>query len=216
MKNYAIILAAGNGSRMKVDVPKCVHQIIRKPMIQYVYESIDDLLINKTLVVISENHLDTFSSVLPSSVEFVIQKNQLGTGDAVYQSLSYIKNLLGYTLILPGDMPLVNKDELNAFIKYHKESKNDVSVLTTIMDDPTNYGRIIRKNGEIIDIIEQEDLSDEQKQIKEVNTGIYLVSTCVLVNLIESNNLPDIVSNAIKTNRKVGTYVSNNPSYYIE
>ena len=175
MKNYAIILAAGNGSRMKVDVPKCVHQIIRKPMIQYVYESIDDLLINKTLVVISENHLDTFSSVLPSSVEFVFQKNQLGTGDAVYQSLSHIKNLLGYTLILPGDMPLVNKDELNAFIKYHKESKNDVSVLTTIMDDPTNYGRIIRKNGEIIDIVEQEDLSDEQKQIKEVNTGIYLV-----------------------------------------
>ena len=117
MKNYAIILAAGNGSRMKVDVPKCVHQIIRKPMIQYVYESIDDLLINKTLVVISENHLDTFSSVLPSSVEFVIQKNQIGTGDAVYQSLSHIKNLLGYTLILPGDMPLVNKDELNALIK---------------------------------------------------------------------------------------------------
>ena len=216
MKNYAIILAAGNGSRMKVDVPKCVHQIIRKPMIQYVYESIDDLLINKTLVVISENHLDTFSSVLPSSVEFVIQKNQLGTGDAVYQSLSHIKNLLGYTLILPGDMPLVNKDELNAFIKYHKESKNDVSVLTTIMDDPTNYGRIIRKNGEIIDIIEQEDLNDEQKQIKEVNTGIYLVSTYVLVNLIESNNLPDIVSFALKTNRKVGTYVSNNPSYYID
>lgn len=216
MKNYAIVLAAGNGTRMKVDVAKCLHHIIKKPMIEYVVESIDNNTFNKTMVVISSNHEDKFKEVFPTDIEFVIQPTQKGTGDAVSCCLPNIKDLKGYTLILPGDVPLIKKEELNEFFKYHLESKNDVSVLTTNVLDPINYGRIIRKDNQIVDIVEQENLTDNQKEIKEVNTGIYLVSNCVLVNLIESNNLPDIVKLAVKTNRKVGTFVSNNPSYYID
>ena len=216
MKNYAIILAAGLGSRMKVDEPKCVHHIIKKPMIQYIVESVDREVIDDTFLVIGKNHLDKFSSILRDEVTYVIQESQKGTGDAVYCCLSHIKDLKGHTIIFPGDIPLINKEEIQEFFKYHVESKNDVSVLTTNMQDPTNYGRIIRKNGEIIDIVEQEDLNDEQKEITEVNTGIYCVSNCVLVNIVESDNLPSIVSYAKKTNRKVGTFVSNNPNYYID
>ena len=202
MKNYAIILAAGLGSRMKVDEPKCVHHIIKKPMIQYIVESVDKKIIDTTLLVIGKNHLEKFSSILNDEVSYVIQEKQLGTGNAVSCCLSQI--------------PLINKEEIKEFFKYHIDSKNDVSVLTTTMQDPTNYGRIIRKNGEIVDIVEQEDLSDEQENIKEVNTGIYCVSTCVLVNLIESNDLPKIVKYAKSTNRKVGTFVSSHPNYYID
>lgn len=216
MKNYAIILAAGLGSRMKVDEPKCVHHIIKKPMIQYIVESVDKEIIDTTLLVIGENHLEKFSSILNDEVSYVIQEKQLGTGNAVSCCLSQIKDLKGNTIIFPGDIPLINKEEIKEFFKYHIDSKNDVSVLTTTMQDPTNYGRIIRKNGEIVDIVEQEDLSDEQENIKEVNTGIYCVSTCVLVNLIESNDLPKIVKYAKSTNRKVGTFVSSHPNYYID
>ena len=216
MKNYAIVLAAGNGRRMKVDVAKCLHHIIKKPMIEYVVESIDTDTFDSTMIVISKNHEAEFKEVFPTDKDFIIQPSQKGTGDAVSCCLPNIKDLKGYTLILPGDVPLINKEELKEFVKYHKESNNDVSVLTTMLNDPTNYGRIIRKDGQIIDIIEQEDLTDMQKEIKEVNTGIYLVSTCVLVNLIKSDNLPDIVKLAVKTNRQVGTFVSVNSSYYID
>ena len=216
MKNYAIILAAGSGSRMKVDVPKCLHTIIKKPMIQYIVESIDNKFIDTNLLVVGENQKDKFFEVLNNKVNYVIQKQQLGTGNAVYESLSSIENLLGYTLIVPGDLPLLNKQELNDFINYHKESKNDVNILTTFMKDPTNYGRIIRENDEIVDVVEQEDVNETQALINEVNTGIYCINTCVLVNLIESDNLPDIIKLCKQTNRKVGTYVSKHSEYYID
>lgn len=214
MKNYSIILAAGLGSRMKVNEPKCMHEIIKKPMIQYINEAIDESF--KKLVVISKNHLEKFETALGNEVDFIYQENQLGTGNAVKCCISSIKDKKGYTLIVPGDMPLVNKNELEEFYKYHQENKNDVSVITTMLPEPTNYGRIIRKNGKIIDIKEQNEANDDELLIMEVNTGIYLINNAILERLVESDDLPDIIKRANKLELKVGSFVSKNSVYYID
>ena len=168
MKNYAIILAAGLGSRMKVNEPKCMHEIIKKPMIQYINEAIDNSF-NK-IAVISKNHLEKFEEALGDEVTFAFQEKQLGTGNAVKSCLSFIKDKKGNTLIVPGDMPLVNKEELDDFFSFHINNKNDVSVITTMLAEPTNYGRIIRKNGKLVEVKEQNNATDDELLIMEVNT----------------------------------------------
>ena len=188
MKNYAIILAAGLGSRMKVNEPKCMHEIIKKPMIQYINEAIDENLNLSKIAVISKNHLEKFESALGEEVCFAFQEKQLGTGDAVKSCFSLIKDKKGNTLIVPGDMPLVQKEELTEFFNYHVNSKNDVSVITTMLAEPTNYGRIIRKNGKLVSIKEQSEATDDELLIMEVNTGIYCVKNSILERLVESND----------------------------
>ena len=131
-----------------------------------------------------------------------------------YSSHSF--SVKGYTLILPGDIPLINKEELNEFIKFHILNENDVSILTTMMEEPKNYGRIVRKGGQIVDIIEQEKASFEQLLIKEVNTSVYCVSNSIIKNIIESDELPSIVSKALSLNYKVKTFTSTNSIYYID
>lgn len=214
MKNYAIILAAGLGSRMKVNEPKCMHEIIKKPMIQYINEAIDNSF-NK-IAVISKNHLEKFEDALGDEVTFAFQEKQLGTGNAVKSCLSFIKDKKGNTLIVPGDMPLVNKEELDDFFSFHINNKNDVSVITTMLAEPTNYGRIIRKNGKLVEVKEQNNATDDELLIMEVNTGIYCVKNSVLDKLIESDDLPDIIVRANKLELKIDTYISKNSTYYVD
>ena len=135
MKNYAIILAAGLGSRMKVDEPKCVHHIIKKPMIQYIVESVDKEIIDTTLLVIGKNHLEKFSSILNDEVSYVIQEKQLGTGNAVSCCLSQIKDLKGNTIIFPGDIPLINKEEIKAIKKACGDKILKVIIETCLLSD---------------------------------------------------------------------------------
>lgn len=216
MKNYAIILAAGLGSRMKVNEPKCMHEIIKKPMIQYINEAIDENLNLSKIAVISKNHLEKFEFALGEEVCFAFQEKQLGTGDAVKSCFSLIKDKKGNTLIVPGDMPLVQKEELTEFFNYHVNSKNDVSVITTMLAEPTNYGRIIRKNGKLVSIKEQSEATDDELLIMEVNTGIYCVKNSILERLVESNDLPDIIARANKLELKVDAFLSKNSQSYVD
>lgn len=215
MKNYAIVLAAGLGSRMKVDEPKCIHPIIKRPMIQYIINAIDAPYIDEKIVVIGINQKDKFVESIDLDVTYEIQDNQLGTGHAARCCISHIKSK-GHTLIVPGDMPLISKDEIAAFFNFHLKEKNDVSVLSTFMDDPTNYGRIIRNNEQIVMIKEQEYLSLAENQIKEVNTGIYLIKNELVNELLTCNDLPTIVSNALALNFKVNVYKSENSICFID
>ena len=155
MKNFAIVLAAGEGSRMKVHLPKCAHLILRKPMAQYVVDAINNDQIKETLLVIDNQSKNIFEEIFSNHVKYVIQENHLGSGDALRVALPLIDDEEGFSLVLPGDVPLIDKDELNNFIDFHLTSHADVSVLTIHMSNPSAYGRIIRQNNQIVAIRER-------------------------------------------------------------
>ena len=219
MKNYAILLAAGEGKRMKVDIPKCAHLLIKKPMAQYVFDAIDKDKINDTILVINPNSKDIFSTIFGDSVKYTFQEQYLGTGDAVRSALSEIKDNDGYTLILPCDVPLLSKDELNDFMSIISEKNFDLGVITTFMDDASNYGRILRQDGDIARIQEAKNASPEELNIKEVNTGIYYVKNSTLkyvFNYMTSGkcHLNTIIEVAKRLGFSVYAYTSNNSDYY--
>lgn len=185
MKNYAIVLAAGKGTRMKTELPKCAFPILKKPMIEYIVENIEKSDVDETVCVIGHQK-KIFESMLKDRVSFAYQEEQLGTGHAVMAAKSIMQERSGTTIILLGDMPLIDYKIINKAIEYHRDRKNDLTVVTTTFDNPKGYGRIIRNEyGNIEAIVEHNDCSDEQKKIKEVNTGIYVVSNQTLFKVLE-------------------------------
>ena len=219
MKNYAILLAAGEGKRMKVNVPKCAHLLMKKPMAQYVFDAVDKEIINETLLVINPTSKDIFSSIFNDSVKYIFQKDYLGTGDAVRSALDEIKDEDGYTLILPCDEPLLDKDELNLFMDIIMGKSADLGVITTFVDDASSYGRIVRNNGQIVRIQEAKDANEEELNIKEINTGIYFVKNDALKYIFNymtmgKCHLNTIIEVAQKIGLNVYTYTSNNSDFY--
>lgn len=183
-----IILAAGMGTRMNSDTIKVLHKIAGKPMITYVLDQAEK--ISKKIVCIVGHQSEKVKNEISEykKVEYFYQKEQLGTGHAVKQAREKIEKHNGPVLILYGDTPLLKFDTLEALINKHSESEAGMTVLTSYLEDPSGYGRIIKdKNGCIIDIIEEQDADSEVKKIKEVNTGIYCFSSDLLFNAI--NNL---------------------------
>lgn len=212
-----IILAAGKGTRMNnPDTPKVLAQLAGKPLIYYVIntsymlapESISIVVgYKKELVVEYVNSLDL------SIINFVEQNEQLGTGHAVIQAKEYYANKNNLILILSGDVPLLTATTLNKFISEHTQADAHLSVLSAIASEPFGYGRIVRdENNNFIKIVEEKDAYEEIKQISEINSGIYLVSSQLLFSAlekIENNNaqkefyLTDIVDIIRKENKKV-------------
>jgi len=172
-KNIAtIILAAGKGVRMKSETPKVLHTLCGRPMLGYVLDSVRDLKIRKSLVVLGYKH-ETVKKFLPAGTDFVIQKKLLGTADAVKAALPKLKSFKGTVLILYGDIPLLKKETLLGLLKYHTRSNADATLLTAQLDKPAGYGRILRDAySSICGIVEEKDADDFQKDIKEINTGI--------------------------------------------
>lgn len=169
-----VILAAGQGSRMRSKKSKVLHTLAGKSLIRHVIGTVESLEADNIIIV--QGHLgeQVQSSLGDKKIIWVEQKNRLGTGHAVLQTLPYIKQD-DKVLILYGDVPLVSFDTLNHLIEI--TSKDGLGILTTRLDNPTGLGRILRNRfGEIESIVEEKDASDIQLQIKEINTGIYCVS----------------------------------------
>ena len=215
MKNYAIVLAAGKGTRMKTELPKCAFPILKKPMIEYIVENIERSNIDDTVVVIGHKK-EIFEDMLDGRVKFSYQLEQRGTGHAARMAENHLKGKAGTTLILLGDMPLISDKVIDKILGKHHESKNDLTIVTTNFDNPKGYGRIIRNQyGNIESIIEHNDCTFEQKQIQEVNSGIYAVNNEILFDILpqirlnerkQEYYLTDIVSMMTKA-YKVGTFV---------
>ncbi|MGQ9845518.1 MAG: bifunctional UDP-N-acetylglucosamine diphosphorylase/glucosamine-1-phosphate N-acetyltransferase GlmU [Caldisericia bacterium] len=185
-----IILAAGIGKRMKSSTPKVLHKIFGLPILFYIIKTIKDCGLENIYVIISDN-LELFKKELSElNVNFLIQKVPLGTADAVKCAISEIEDE-DLVLILPGDTPLIKKETIiKIFDKFEKENP-DALLLTSILNDPSPYGRIIRKDGKICKIKEDKDLDEEEKLINEINSGIYIFSGKVLKKYlpkIENNN----------------------------
>lgn len=173
MKNTAVvILAAGKGERMKSELPKVLHPICGRPMLEYVLDLARDLKINKTVVVLGYKH-DAVKKYIRPGIKTAIQKRLLGTADAVKEALSSLGNFKGTILVLYGDIPLLKKETIEKLLCCHYENKFDATILSADVAKPAGYGRVLRdKYASVCGIVEEKDADDFQKEIKEVNTGI--------------------------------------------
>jgi UDP-N-acetylglucosamine diphosphorylase/glucosamine-1-phosphate N-acetyltransferase len=199
--NLAIaILAAGKGKRMNnPDLPKVLTLLDGKPLLEYVLNT--SILINPQKIISIIGHqkekvIDFLTNYEKSSnsfhLEYVVQNEQLGTGHAILQTEQALNGFSGDVLILSGDVPLLGYDTLMKFINLHYTNKLDVSVLTAYAPNPMNYGRIVRNDsGEFLRIIEEKDANDNEKNINEINSGVYIIKKDILfaaLKAIRNNN----------------------------
>lgn len=169
----AIILAAGKGTRMRSKYPKVLHKVGGKPMLQHVIDAATVAGADKKVIIVG-HEAEMVEAMVGEQGTIALQAEQLGTGHAVMQTAEALKGFTGTALILCGDTPLLDGEELKKFCEAHQASGSAATVLTAIMDDPFGYGRIIRDaDGNVQGIVEQKDATEEQRAIKEINTGIY-------------------------------------------
>jgi len=218
-----IILAAGKGTRMNSTMPKVVHSILNKPIINYVLDSVSTLKPQKTYIVVGYKRdlVEDAVSISQTKVEYIYQKQQLGTGHAIKISHKTLGNYKGNILILNGDCPNISVSTLRKLIKKHNDSKSVISFISSSLNEPKGYGRIVRGNNKkIVRIVEEKDASNSQKQIKEINSGIYCVKSAFLWNSLSKIGaknkqreyyLPDIVEFALKNSEKVAVLKISNP-----
>lgn len=209
----AVILAAGEGKRMKSKYSKVVHSACGKALIEWVYNSVVNANINDIITVIGHK-AEQVQECLGNKVRYAFQNQQLGTGHAVMQAIPQLKNSDGYVFILCGDTPLITSETILKAIEYHKANNNAVTVLSSLIDDPTGYGRIIRTSkGDVLKIVEHRDTSENELEVKEVNSGIYCFTTRYLLealNKLTNDNsqkeyyLTDTIEILLSENKKVG------------
>lgn len=214
MNFKAIILAAGKGTRMKSKYPKVIHKVCGKEMVNHVINVSQKSGVND-IVVILGHESDVVKERLPKDSMIAMQTEQLGTGHAVKMAKEYI-NDEDTIVVLCGDTPLIKEDTLKRLFAYHLENEYHATVLTTKVDNPTGYGRIIRDNNEdLLKIVEQKDANEEEKAVKEINSGIYCFNGKSLresLDLIDNNNaqgeyyLTDTIYIMRDRGQKVGAY----------
>ena len=172
MPNYAIILAAGKGTRMKSDLPKVLHKVAGISMLEHVFRSVGAISPEKTVTVVGHK-AELVEQVLAGQTEFVKQTEQLGTGHAVMMTKELLEGLDGVTIVTYGDVPLLTEQTISNLFDYHQSQKAAITILTACTDNPTGYGRIIRdEEGNVLRIVEQKDANTEELLVKEINTGV--------------------------------------------
>lgn len=179
----AIVLAAGEGSRMRSSLAKPLHRLCGRPMVVHVLDALFSLGADRVVVVVGYQSVEVIKAIeaeAPNglSVSFVEQNEQLGTGDATAVGLTGFDGDAdldeGELLVLPGDAPLITAGPLRRLIETHREQDFGATLLSAVMDDPTGYGRIVRsKNGRVSRIIEETDATGAEREIHEVGTSIY-------------------------------------------
>jgi bifunctional UDP-N-acetylglucosamine pyrophosphorylase/glucosamine-1-phosphate N-acetyltransferase len=199
---YAVVLAAGQGTRMKSKLYKVLHPVCGKPMVEHVIDQVSTLQLQKIVTIIGFG-ADLVKSLIGKKSEYALQEEQLGTAHAVMQASSHLKHEKGTTLVICGDTPLITAETMEALLKHHEETRARATILTAFAEDPTGYGRIIRQlNGDVKRIVEHKDASDEEKTVKEINTGTYCFDNEALFQALDqvSNDnvqgeyyLPDVI-----------------------
>lgn len=219
MRLAAVILAAGKGTRMKSALPKVLHPVGGKPMLGHVLEAVKRVGAERTVVVAGFGK-EQVSSYVGENATVVVQREQLGTAHALMQAAPELASFPGHILVLCGDTPLITEQTLSQLVKTHLEQQASATVLTTVMDDPTGYGRVIRDaSGRVERIVEQKDGSPEELAVREINTGFYCFAAAGLfetLQQISANNaqgeyyLTDIVELYNRQNKLVAACVGGN------
>lgn len=191
MNKYAIILAAGKGTRMQSDRHKVLHNICGKPMIEHILNTIDAVSVDKKIMVLG-HHAQSIQDVLGDKVTYVLQEEQLGTAHAVKQAKDELGTLEGITVVMLGDTPLMTGETLEKAITHHLSHQAKATVLTAVTDNPAGYGRIVRDSrGHVLKNVEHKDANVEELAIKEINTGTYIFDNQLLfevLDLVNNNN----------------------------
>jgi len=221
----ALVLAAGKGTRMYSDLAKVLHPIYDRPMLSYVLTTLEELRLDRVLVVVGHQAESIQKTFAETRVEWVLQTEQLGTGHAVLCALPQLAGFSGSVLICCGDTPLLTAGTLRMFLTNHLESDNDLSVLSMLPEEPGSYGRIVRNSaGEVSGVVEARDATGPERDIREVNTGIYCAGTALLLSVIPeiSNNnaqaeyyLTDVVKLAVERGCKVQALAGSDPTEFL-
>ncbi|OGI00509.1 MAG: hypothetical protein A2Y25_03515 [Candidatus Melainabacteria bacterium GWF2_37_15] len=217
----AVILAAGKGTRMKSSLPKVLHKILGKTIIERVVRAVLKLKNTTEIIVITGYKSEEVQNSLKNyPVTAILQEPQLGTGHAVAQAKDNLAGFDGTVLITCGDTPLLTSETLAEFVKFHKGSGSCLTVMSAIFDDPTNYGRIIRNlQGNIEKIVEEKDANSTEKAVKEINAGVYCLDwkhVASAFNELTNNNqqgeyyLTDVVDWVVRKELKASIYTLKN------
>ena len=188
-KLRTVILAAGKGTRMQSDVPKVLHKVCGRPIIEYVLGIANQVGSSKNFVVLGHK-IELVKKYLDESVAVVHQKRLLGTADAVKEVEKYNKSFSGDILILCGDTPLLNKTVIKNLIRKHKKSNAACTFLTSVIHEPSGYGRVIRDDkGRAIAIREDKDAVGFERDIIEINVGVYVFKSSELFKALKQIKL---------------------------
>jgi len=216
MKVTAVLLAAGQGTRMKSDLPKVLHPLCGKPMLWHVLNALGEVTTEKPVVVVGHG-ADAVTNYLGDSAQTVLQEPQLGTGHAAMQAESMLKGKTDMVIVTYADMPLLRGETFKQLVETQRVNPGPFSLLTVTADDPRGFGRIVRKpDGTVEAIVEEYVATPEQKQIKELNVGAYCFNADWLwsaLQRIEKNPkkgeyyLTDVVEIAVKDNLPVQAVV---------
>ncbi|SDI11980.1 bifunctional UDP-N-acetylglucosamine pyrophosphorylase / Glucosamine-1-phosphate N-acetyltransferase [Alteribacillus persepolensis] len=199
---YAVILAAGQGKRMKSDLYKVLHPVCGKPMVEHVVDNVRRAGLTEVVTVIGHG-ADSVKEHLGDHVSYVLQKEQLGTGHAVMQAEELLADKDGVTIVLCGDTPIIRSETMESLMNYHENTGAKATILTAHAEEPAGYGRIIRnEQGQVTRIVEHKDANENERLVKEINTGTYCFDNKALFKALEqvgNNNvqgeyyLPDVI-----------------------
>lgn len=213
----AVILAAGKGTRMRSKLPKVLHKVGGKAMLQHVLDAADAAGAAEKIVIVGHG-AELVESMVGEQGKIVLQAEQLGTGHAVMQTKDALAGFTGTAMILCGDTPLLDGEELKKFYEAHVQSGAAATVLTAFMDNPFGYGRIVRDvDGNVQGIVEEKDADAQQKLIKEINTGIYCLECPLMFDVLATLTcdnaqgeyyLTDVLTKLNEAGKKVGGVVT--------
>ena len=188
-KNFAtVIMAAGKGTRMKnSEKAKVMFEVAGRPMIQHVVDLAVALDSSRIIAVVGfyRESVTNYVRRTSPSVEFAVQEPQLGTGHAVMQTKKLLENFRGDVLVLSGDVPLLREQTIRELISVHRKKNAVATILTADLEDPTGYGRVLRGEGDhVVGIVEHKDATDDQKKVREINSGIYIFDNAHLFDAL--------------------------------
>jgi bifunctional UDP-N-acetylglucosamine pyrophosphorylase/glucosamine-1-phosphate N-acetyltransferase len=221
MKKMAIVLAAGQGKRMKSKLYKVLHPVCGKPMVGHVIDTVNAASCERIVVIVGHG-AEAVEETLGEAAEYALQAEQLGTGHAVLQAKPLIGAEEGITLVICGDTPLVTADTVEAMMEQHLREGAAATVMTARMDDPTGYGRVVRgPDGMVLRIVEHKDCTPEEAAINEINAGTYCFDNRLLFQALDQVNndnaqgeyyLPDVIGILQRQGARVSASLLEDPA----
>jgi len=214
VETAAIVLAAGESSRMKSDLVKVLHPLAGLEMIKHVIRNVRFGSFGQIYVVIG--HQGEKVQAVLDGVKFVKQKKRLGTGHAVDQCRSFLADFDGSVLVTYGDTPLFRKETFQELVAFHEKSGASATILTAELADPTGYGRILRDEQGVCGVVEQKDATAEELAIREINTGTYCFNSRLLFQYLKQITpdnvqaeyyLPDVLPLFLRDGHQVAGYI---------
>ena len=217
MDKCAIILAAGQGTRIKSNIPKVLHKVCGKEMVNHVIDNMREAEIEDVNVIIGNGSELVKESTKDRNVSYSLQEEQLGTGHAVKCAKEFLQGKDGVVAVFTGDAPLTRVETIKKLIEEHIKKGNKATLLSAYVDDPTGYGRIIRDGEEVLKIVEHKDCNEEELKVNEMNAGMYCFDIKSLLSSLEELNnnnvqgeyyLTDVIGILKSKGEKVGSLLT--------